>query len=63
MATDAHVGNGVLTSALRVRGLSKSYLARGRGWLSRFQIAAVKDVSFDIPAGKTFALLGSSGSK
>ena len=47
---------------LRVRGLSKSYV-RGSGVLQkRIQIAAARDVDFEITAGKTLALVGSSGS-
>jgi ABC-type glutathione transport system ATPase component len=47
---------------LRVRGLTKSYV-RGSGVLQkRIQIAAARDVDFEITAGKTLALVGSSGS-
>ena len=47
---------------LRVRGLTKSYV-RGSGVLQkRIRIAAVRDADFEIPAGKTLALVGRSGS-
>jgi len=47
---------------LRVRGLTKSYV-RGSGVLQkRIPIAAARDVDFEITAGKTLALVGSSGS-
>ena len=47
---------------LRVCGLTKNYTRRagiGRGPVS---IAAAQDVSFEIPVGKTLALVGNSGS-
>ena len=46
---------------LRVKGLSKRYV-RGGLWWNRAPVAAVDDVSLEIPAGKTLALVGESGS-
>jgi ABC-type glutathione transport system ATPase component len=46
---------------LRVRGLSKNYIAGGR-WRRRVPIAAVNDVGFEIQPGQTLALVGASGS-
>jgi len=48
--------------ALRVYGLTKSYVRRERLGLKRHRIIAADAVSFDIAKGKTFALIGSSGS-
>jgi len=48
-------------SLLRVQGLSKSYV-RGGLWRKRVLIAAANKVSFEIPQGQTFALVGVSGS-
>src|SRR5438270_8377599 len=47
---------------LRVQGLSKTYATRIQLWRKRVQTAAASDVSFEIAAGTTLALLGSSGS-
>src|SRR6266849_3438359 len=47
---------------LRVRGLSKHYARRSGVWRKRIPIAAVRGVNFEIPTGKTLALVGSSGS-
>ncbi len=47
---------------LSVRGLWKSF-GTGGGWgRPARRVAAVADVSFDVPAGKTLALVGESGS-
>jgi len=46
---------------LRVRGLSKRYL-RGALWQRRVSVIAASEVDFEIPAGQTLALVGSSGS-
>jgi ABC-type glutathione transport system ATPase component len=47
---------------VRVRGLTKRYARRGLLWRSRIQVDAASDVTFEIPQGKTLALVGSSGS-
>jgi peptide/nickel transport system ATP-binding protein len=46
---------------LRVRELRK-YCAPQNHWGKRHEIAAVDGIDFEIPAGKTLALVGSSGS-
>jgi peptide/nickel transport system ATP-binding protein len=61
MATDAHSPSHA-DFLLRVRGLSKTYWLRRRAFLRRAPLAAARDVSFDVVAGKTLALVGSSGS-
>jgi ABC-type glutathione transport system ATPase component len=48
--------------ALRVVALSKTYTRRERLGLRRRSVLAADAVSFDIPRGKTLALIGSSGS-
>lgn len=48
--------------ALRVRGLSKRYFLRGRMRWGRSFVHAASAVSFEIPAAKTLALVGGSGS-
>jgi len=47
---------------LRVRELRKHYAPHGNFWRKRHKIAAVDGVDLEIPAGKTLALVGSSGS-
>jgi|SRR5579864_975515 len=47
---------------LRVCGLNKRYLSRARIWRKGSEISAANDVSFEIQAGKTLGLVGSSGS-
>jgi peptide/nickel transport system ATP-binding protein/oligopeptide transport system ATP-binding protein len=47
---------------LRVRELTKQYQVHVGKWPSRIPLVAVDGVNFDIDAGKTLALVGSSGS-
>jgi len=47
---------------LRVCGLTKHYLRRGGVLRKSIPVAAVSQVDFEIPPGKTLALVGSSGS-
>jgi peptide/nickel transport system ATP-binding protein len=48
--------------SLSIRGVSKRYSVRGRGWGKPSVLNAATDISFEIPAGKTLGLMGSSGS-
>lgn len=61
MATDGHVAVHHLP-LLRVYGIRKSYTRRTGMGQKNFSITAIHDVSFEIQAGKTLALVGSSGS-
>src|SRR6266849_1836180 len=61
MGADAHIAGNSLP-ALRVCGLTKHYVRRSGIWRKRIPIAAVRGVNFEIPPGKTLALVGSSGS-
>src|SRR3989442_9082666 len=61
METDAHTAGNSLPF-LRVCGLTKHYVRRSGILRGRVLAAAVQDVDFEIPPGKTLALVGSSGS-
>src|SRR2546426_3800646 len=61
METDAHTAGNSLPF-LRVCGLTKHYVRRSGILRGRVPAAAVQDVDFEIPPGKTLALVGSSGS-
>src|SRR5258708_3802736 len=61
MAANAPItGNNL--PVLRVCGLTQSYVRRSGVLQKRIRIAAARDVDFEIPGGKTLALVGSSGS-
>ncbi|MEO6566126.1 MAG: ABC transporter ATP-binding protein [Casimicrobiaceae bacterium] len=69
MSGDAHLAipersRGVVAGdvpVLQVRNLGKSFFAR-EGIFGKREFKAVKDVSFDLPKGKTLGLVGESGS-
>src|SRR5207245_4957886 len=61
METDAHTAGNSLPF-LRVCGLTKHYVRRSGILRGRVPVAAVQDVDFEIPPGKTLAVVGSSGS-
>src|SRR5437867_13327285 len=61
METDAHTAGNSLPF-LRVCGLTKHYVRRSGILRGRVPVAAVQDVDFEIPPGKTLALVGSAGS-
>jgi len=61
MGVDAPITGSTLPF-LRVCGLTKHYVRRGGVLRKRIPIAAVSQIDFEIPAGETLALVGSSGS-
>lgn len=62
MPIESHLANGAGPMSLRVHGLTRRYWASGSSWRTRISVSAAADVSFEVPAGKTLALVGSSGS-
>jgi ABC-type glutathione transport system ATPase component len=60
MLTDSQIRTGAPV-ALRVCNLRKRYVLR-KNWYQRTKVNAADGVSFEIPLGKTMALVGSSGS-
>lgn len=58
MPTDVHENQ----PALRICGMSKRYWLRGRGLWKPSALYAANNITFEIPAGKTLALVGGSGS-
>jgi len=62
MATDAQVPAVPESVRVRVERLSRRYWRSSAAWGRRSPVQAVDDVSFEIPPGKTFALVGRSGS-
>src|SRR6059036_2204169 len=61
MGADLAAG-GTRLPLLRICGLRKTYVRHSSSWQNRISIEAVRGVDFKIPAGKTLALVGSSGS-
>src|SRR6266849_10757510 len=62
METDDGAMKPPVQPVLRVSGLSKSYRRKGGVWRRSEVVVAASDVEFDIFAGQTLALVGSSGS-
>jgi peptide/nickel transport system ATP-binding protein len=61
MPTDGHSYEPA-DALLRVRALAKKYWSRGGVLGRRIPVGAANNVTFDIPVGKTLALVGGSGS-
>lgn len=62
MGTNSNCSNPASSSVLRVRGLSKSYRRKGVEWRRTDFIVAADEIEFEIFAGQTLVLVGSSGS-
>lgn len=62
MPTDAVPPSKTPEVLLRVRNLGKKYWTRRGAFRRRVPLAAASNVSFEIPRGKTLAIVGSSGS-
>ena len=62
MTTDGSAMNPGGQPVLRVSGLSKSYRRKSSGWRRTDFVLAASEVEFEIFAGRTLALVGSSGS-
>jgi ABC-type glutathione transport system ATPase component len=62
MATDTSGVKAAVQPVMRVSGLSKTYRRKGAGWQRSEVIVAAQDVSIEIFAGQTLALVGRSGS-
>ena|SRR5579864_168440 len=62
MPGDSQIGSRDGAIPLRVCGLNKRYRSRARIWRKGSEISAANGVSFEIQAGKTLGLVGSSGS-
>lgn len=50
-----------MTSALTVRGLSRSYSTSSNPWEKGQKLKALVDINFDLEKGKTLAIVGESG--
>src|SRR6266498_1472675 len=62
MPIDVHSSLSDTGVLLRVRDLGKTYWTRRGAFRKRVPLTAANNVTFDIPVGKTLALVGSSGS-
>src|SRR5580765_6646476 len=62
MPTDASSARKHPDALLRVRALGKQYWARRGTFRRRVPLTAARNVTFEIPGGKTLAIVGSSGS-
>jgi peptide/nickel transport system ATP-binding protein len=62
MTNSASPVNPAAQAVMRVSGLSKSYRRKGAGWQRTDVIVAASEIEFEIFAGQTLALVGSSGS-
>jgi ABC-type glutathione transport system ATPase component len=62
MVTNASGTKPAAQPLLRVNGLSKSYRRKSVGWQRSEVIVAASEIGFEIFAGQTLALVGSSGS-
>src|SRR5579863_3239451 len=62
MTDSASPLNAAARAVLRVSGLNKSYRRKGAGWQRTDVIVGASEVEFEIFAGQTLALVGSSGS-
>src|SRR5690348_7602170 len=62
MPIDANPRSQTAEILLRVRNLGKKYWTRPGAFRRRVPLAAASNVSFEIPRGKTLAIVGSSGS-
>jgi len=62
MGTDVRIWDASGGALLRVWGLRKKYVRRDAIWRKSIPVVVMRGVDFEIPAGKTLALVGSSGS-
>jgi dipeptide transport system ATP-binding protein len=62
MQTESQFEPGKSGAGLRVIGLSKTYSVRHQFWRKSKVLVAARDITFEIPAGQTVAMVGGSGS-
>jgi ABC-type glutathione transport system ATPase component len=62
MKPDVSLANASAMPVLRVRGLNKRYVRKSVMWRKSERIAAASEISFDLHARETLALVGRSGS-